>query len=77
MCFGARMRGSTSSPGNPYRNAQAQSVTKTIKVEQVDLAGCESLEDVTTPLPKFIDEAARCRLAAGGARRAQAARQPG
>lgn len=52
----AGMRGSMSSPGNPYHNAQAESFMKTIKVEQVYLAGYESFEDVTTHLPAFIEE---------------------
>ena len=56
MLIGAYMRGSMSSPGNPYHNAQAESFMKTIKVEQVYLAGYESFEDVTTHLPKFIED---------------------
>lgn len=52
----AAMRGSMSSPGNPYHNAQAESFMKTIKVEQVYLAGYESFGDVTDQLPKFIEE---------------------
>ena len=52
----AGMRGSMSSPGNPYHNAQAESFMKTIKVEQVYLAGYESFQDVATHLPKFIEE---------------------
>jgi putative transposase len=54
--LGAGMRGSMSSPGNPYHNAQAESFMKTIKVEQVYLAGYESFKDVTAHLPKFIEE---------------------
>jgi putative transposase len=56
MLVEAGMRGSMSSPGNPYHNAQAESFMKTIKVEQIYLAGYESFEDVTTHLPTFIDE---------------------
>jgi putative transposase len=39
----AGLRGSMSSPGNPYHNAQAESFTQTLKVEEVDLAGYEKL----------------------------------
>jgi putative transposase len=56
MLMGAGMCGSMSSPGNPYHNAQAESFMKTIKVEQVYLAGYESFADVTAHLPKFIEE---------------------
>lgn len=56
MLVQAGMCGSMSSPGNPYHNAQAESFMKTIKVEQVYLAGYESFKDVATHLPKFIDE---------------------
>lgn len=52
----AGLRGSMSSPGNPYHNAQAESFMKTIKVEQVYLASYESFQDVTAHLPKFIEE---------------------
>lgn len=52
----AGLRGSMSSPGNPYHNAQAESFMKTIKVEQVYLAGYESFQDVAAQLPKFIEE---------------------
>ena len=45
-----------SSPGNPYHNAQAESFMKTLKVEQVYLAGYESFEDVTAQLPTFIEQ---------------------
>lgn len=51
----AGMRGSMSAPGNPYHNAQAESFMKTLKVEQVYLAGYESFEDVTAQLPAFIE----------------------
>jgi putative transposase len=50
------LRGSMSSPGNPYHNAQAESFMKTIKVEQVYLAGYEQFTDVTSQLPRFIEE---------------------
>ena len=52
----AGMRGSMSAPGNPYDNAQAESFMKTLKVEQVYLAGYESFEDVTAQLPAFIEK---------------------
>jgi putative transposase len=52
----AGLRGSMSAPGNPYHNAQAESLMKTLKVEQVNLAGYESFEDVTAQLPTFIEQ---------------------
>ena len=42
--FGLRV--SMSSAGNPYHNAQADSFMKTLKDEQVYLAGYESFSDV-------------------------------
>jgi transposase InsO family protein len=45
--------GSTSAPANPYDNAQAESFMKTLKVEEVYLAGYETFEDVAARLPPF------------------------
>ena len=42
--------------GNPYDNAKAESLMKTLKVEAVYLAGYETFEDVTAVLPRFIDK---------------------
>jgi putative transposase len=48
--------GSISTPANPYDNAQAESFMKTLKVEEVYLAGYEKFSDVATRLPYFIEE---------------------
>ena len=48
--------GSMSRRGNPYDNAKAESLIKTLKVEAVYLADYETFEDVSTELPKFIEE---------------------
>jgi putative transposase len=48
--------GSMSAPGNPYNNAQAESFMKTLKVEEVYLAGFETFRDVANRLPYFIEQ---------------------
>lgn len=45
-----------SAVGNPYHNAQAESFMKTLKVEDVYIAGYETFADVAERLPKFIEE---------------------
>ena len=52
----AGLRGSMSSPGNPYHNAQAESFMKTLKVEDIYLAGYETFSDVVSGLPRFIEQ---------------------
>jgi len=42
--------------GSRYHNAQAQSFMKTLEVEEVYIAGYETLADVTARLPRFIEE---------------------
>ena len=50
------LRGSMSSVGNPYHNAQAESFMKTLKVEEVYRAGYETFADVAVRLPIFIEQ---------------------
>jgi putative transposase len=52
----AGLRGSMSAIGNPYHNAQAESFMKTLKVEDIYVAGYESFPDVAERLPKFIEQ---------------------
>ena len=42
--------------GNPYDNARAESLIKTLKVEAVYLQDYETFEDVSTDRPRFIKE---------------------
>lgn len=45
-----------SAVGNPYHNAQAEGFRKTLKVEDVYIAGYETFADVTERLPRFVEE---------------------
>ena len=51
------------SRGNPYDNAKAESLMKTMKVEEVYPMASESFEDTVENLPSFIEEVYnKCRL---------------
>ncbi|WP_353505587.1 integrase core domain-containing protein [Agrobacterium sp. FDAARGOS_525] len=52
----AGLQGSMSAVGNPYHNAQAEGFRKTLKVEDVYIAGYETFADVTERLPRFVEE---------------------
>ena len=52
----AGLRGSMSGVGNPYHNAQVESFMKTLKVEEVYIAGYETFVDVASRLPIFIEQ---------------------
>lgn len=47
---------SNSAKGNPYENAFIESFNKTLKVEEVYLAHYDSMAQVFTDVPKFIEE---------------------
>jgi len=50
------VRGSMSRKANPYDNALAESFMKTLKHEEVLAFDYDTIDDVKTRLPKFIDE---------------------
>ena len=47
--------GSMSRRGNPFDNAKAESLIKTLKVESVYLMDYEDFDDVCADLPRYID----------------------
>ena len=50
------LRGSMGRRGNPYDNAKAESVMKTLKHEEVHLNGYETFQDVAARLPRCLEE---------------------
>jgi putative transposase len=52
----AGLVGSMGRRGNPYDNAMAESLVKTLKVESVYPMAFETFEDVAQQLPCFIDK---------------------
>ncbi|MGK6316562.1 hypothetical protein [Neorhizobium sp. DT-125] len=51
-----------SAVGNPYHNAQAESFMKTLKVEDVYIAGYETFADVAERFPRFIESPSENRV---------------
>jgi len=52
----AKLIPSMSRAGNPYDNATAESFMKTLKYEEVYLAGYETYQDVVERIPHFVEE---------------------
>lgn len=50
------IQGSMSRRGNPYDNAKAESFMKTLKHEEVLMAGYRDIDDVRRRLPRFIED---------------------
>jgi putative transposase len=50
------LEGSMCAPASPHHNAQAESIMKTLHVEEVCLTGYETFADMAASLPRFIDE---------------------
>ena len=58
----AGLEGSMSRRGNPYDNAMAESLIKTLKVEGVYPMDFETFDDVAEQLPRFIEKYNNRRL---------------